>query len=576
MDLSCSQVGSTWTEVDDGDDYSKPYTIQLGSFFSTVGATQQYLDAIGDKLYATVGFAQKEEDDGYQYVQILADNTTAYDGKDPDGGVNRPSTSLYKAAFILSKTGSGSVESNEHFQFFPHRYDYHSRTDSGQIPSHSEFEYYDSYLYAQAFKADSYRAATSGSLVLPATTNSLTVRFDAAGIGEDTWYFRNLFARVVLVDDVAPTLLSGGIHVSQSSTAYGNEVVISLPFSEIVKAATPSSTTLQTTWGSFNLLPNTSGVGNVLSFKGRITASAGTALQITGLDGTVQDMTGNSFAWPGTQNLNLSSTAAPSYTISYDLGGGAFNGSCPTSYSWSNSSVTLTNPTRTGYTFTGWTGTDLSEPTMSVSFIRSFGDRQYIANWQINQYAVTFKGDAVIAAVFARAYPLAVAADRDDVENYVYSVSYVGEYSGAPLLIAEGAEVRVDLRAATTLGPVAVTGADGFGYRSLTFILTAPASFGPADFTLPAFLTELEESAFEGAAMTAVDASHCETVGKWAFKDCGSLTRIRLPENCAIHDQVFDGCGTVYVFAPAGGTAESYCAAHNNCVFVAEAPAELS
>ena len=31
---------------------------------------------------------------------------------------------------------------------------------------------------------------------------------------------------------------------------------------------------------------------------------------------------------------------------------------------------------------------------------------------------------------------------------------------------------------------------------------------------------------------------------------------------------VFDGCGTVFVFAPKGSPAESYCLEHTNCIFV--------
>ena len=46
----------------------------------------------------------------------------------------------------------------------------------------------------------------------------------------------------------------------------------------------------------------------------------------------------------------------------------------------------------------------------------------------------------------------------------------------------------------------------------------------------------------------------------------------RLPENCHIDDSAFDGCGTVYVFAPAGGTTDSWCDEHTGIVFVAEQP----
>ena len=103
------------------------------------------------------------------------------------------------------------------------------------------------------------------------------------------------------------------------------------------------------------------------------------------------------------------------------------------------------------------------------------------------------------------------------------------------------------------------------------FSLIGTPVFGTAAFTLPTGLRKIEESAFEGmTAMTVVDAGHCTAVGKWAFRGCTGLTELRLPKNCTIAPDAFTGCGTVYIFAPAGGKTEAYCAAHENCVFVGE------
>ena len=51
---------------------------------------------------------------------------------------------------------------------------------------------------------------------------------------------------------------------------------------------------------------------------------------------------------------------------------------------------------------------------------------------------------------------------------------------------------------------------------------------------------------------------------------CTGLTQIRLPKDCTIDATAFDGCGTVYIFAPAGGDTEASCEGIENCVFVAE------
>ena len=95
--------------------------------------------------------------------------------------------------------------------------------------------------------------------------------------------------------------------------------------------------------------------------------------------------------------------------------------------------------------------------------------------------------------------------------------------------------------------------------------------FGHADFTLPAFLTEVEEYAFEGAAMSSVEVpQNCTSIGAGAFKNCRSLDKIRIPANCAIGDGAFDGCGLVIVYGSKDSDAESYCSHHDNCYFVEE------
>ncbi|MBR6953899.1 MAG: Cna B-type domain-containing protein [Clostridia bacterium] len=95
--------------------------------------------------------------------------------------------------------------------------------------------------------------------------------------------------------------------------------------------------------------------------------------------------------------------------------------------------------------------------------------------------------------------------------------------------------------------------------------------FGTPDFTLPGGVAAIEDSAFEGAAMTVVSIPvGCGSIGNAAFRDCVHLTQIRIPAACTLGKDVFSGCGTVYVYGTAGSPAENYCAAHDNCVFVAE------
>lgn len=74
-----------------------------------------------------------------------------------------------------------------------------------------------------------------------------------------------------------------------------------------------------------------------------------------------------------------------SYKISYDLAEGALNQNetNPDSYTIEDGEITLNNPVRSGYTFVGWTGTELSSPTLVVKIpIGSTGDREYTAVWE--------------------------------------------------------------------------------------------------------------------------------------------------------------------------------------------------
>ena len=97
-------------------------------------------------------------------------------------------------------------------------------------------------------------------------------------------------------------------------------------------------------------------------------------------------------------------------------------------------------------------------------------------------------------------------------------------------------------------------------------------TYGTPDFTLPAFLTEVDEEAFAGIAATVVYIPDgCVVLGNRAFEGCASLEQIRIPAGCALGEDVFDGCGTVFMFGTRGSPAEAYCLSHANCVFIEDA-----
>ena len=73
------------------------------------------------------------------------------------------------------------------------------------------------------------------------------------------------------------------------------------------------------------------------------------------------------------------------YTITYDLDGGTAEGN-PDTYTVETDAFTLKNPTRPGYTFTGWSGTGLTgEDNLTVTIQKgSTGNRSYTAHWRYN------------------------------------------------------------------------------------------------------------------------------------------------------------------------------------------------
>lgn len=79
------------------------------------------------------------------------------------------------------------------------------------------------------------------------------------------------------------------------------------------------------------------------------------------------------------------------YAITYDLAGGS-GVSNATEYNVQTDSFTLSNPTRTGYTFTGWSGTGLTgSNNMTVTIPKgSTGNRSYTAHWVITDYSISY------------------------------------------------------------------------------------------------------------------------------------------------------------------------------------------
>ena len=98
----------------------------------------------------------------------------------------------------------------------------------------------------------------------------------------------------------------------------------------------------------------------------------------------VADWTDEDSNWLITANKNIYTVYTPvRYSISYNLNGGSCSSCSTTQYNILTNTFSLPqNPTKSGATFLGWTGTNGNEPQKVVSITKgSTGNRSYTANW---------------------------------------------------------------------------------------------------------------------------------------------------------------------------------------------------
>ncbi len=82
--------------------------------------------------------------------------------------------------------------------------------------------------------------------------------------------------------------------------------------------------------------------------------------------------------------------AAKEYTITYNLNGGKNNSNNPATYKITTATITLKNPTRTGYTFKGWYS-DSGYKTKVTSIAKgSTGNKTLYAKWGKKKYTITY------------------------------------------------------------------------------------------------------------------------------------------------------------------------------------------
>ena len=188
------------------------------------------------------------------------------------------------------------------------------------------------------------------------------------------------------------------------------------------------------------------------------------------------------------------------YTITYDLAGGTAEGN-PDTYTIETRAFTLTDPTRSGYTFTGWSGTGLDgENNMTVTIPKgSTGNRSYTAHWRYNGGS----------SGGSSSYPITVPSKT---ENGTVTVSPKNASAGSTVTIT----VKPD--SGYVLETISVTDKNGNGLK-----LTDKGN-GKYTFTMPTSKVEIKVTFMEDNSVLNFfydvpnDAYYYEAI-KWAAEN---------------------------------------------------------
>ncbi len=255
------------------------------------------------------------------------------------------------------------------------------------------------------------------------------------------------------------------------------------------------------------------------------------------------------------------------YSITYKLNDGEATNS--NSYTVEDE-ITLNNPIKTGYTFIGWTGTGLTQKTLTVTIPQgSTEDRSYTANWQANTYQVSFTGDGVnelpISVTYDSAYGTLPTLTRT---GYIFNGWYteatggeqITESSTVKITADQTLYVRWNTEVTYTLSgsTYSVTGLNDNTLKNITILDTYNGKSvtsinsrafencsGLTSVTIGNSVTSIGERAFENCrGLTSVTIGNSvKSIGSYAFYNCSGLTSVTIGNSVtSIGFYAFENC----------------------------------
>ena len=245
---------------------------------------KEYYQKTADYLKYWVTFQAKEEEDGYQAIQIC-DGDKIYSGlthtENKLGELQNPA--VYAAVF---EHGGSKENTNYKSYSFPSDKNTWS-TDGSDLSTYK------------------YGAEQSGSyLKFAPTTKTITIGFKADGSKQDDWFRKEVVHHFQVSDTQEPQLL-GVAPMADGSYLPGESVTVALVFDEIVDSGKSElgNVSINTNWGTFHY--SGGGDTNVLYFTGTVQDNATGHLTVKSINNAeyIKDM-----AEGGTQSTTGSVT----------------------------------------------------------------------------------------------------------------------------------------------------------------------------------------------------------------------------------------------------------------------------
>jgi len=127
------------------------------------------------------------------------------------------------------------------------------------------------------------------------------------------------------------------------------------------------------------------------------------------------------------------------YSLTFNLNDGEFSTSVPSTYTIENE-IQVPNPTKEGYKFLGWTGSDLADYTFDLVIATgSMGNKEYTANWELISAKVKLGTLSNVTKVY-------YGTDTENITTELTTEGFVADaetqyFFKAELVTTEGLEV---------------------------------------------------------------------------------------------------------------------------------------